>query len=59
MVTYIFFELNDERDGLEIEDSIVDSEGDLDNYIIATGFGSIKDTQTGIDEDIYVVSLEK
>ena len=53
-----FFKLNDQRDGLEIQDSIIDSEEELNNYILGSGFGSITDIQTGPDGDIYVVSLE-
>ncbi len=53
-----FFKLNDQRDGLEIQDSIIDSEQELNNYVLGSGFGSITDIQTGPDGDIYVVSLE-
>jgi len=53
-----FFKLNDQRNGLEIPDAIIDSEEELNNYILGTGFGSITDIQTGPDGDIYVVSLE-
>ena len=58
MVTYIFFKLNDERDRLEIQDSIIDSEEELINYIIGTGFASITDIQTGPDGEVYIDSLE-
>ena len=53
-----FFKLNDQRNGLEIQDAVIDSEEELNNYILGTGFGSITDIQTGPDGDIYVVSLE-
>jgi len=53
-----FFKLNDQRDGLEIQDAIIDSEEELNSYILGTGFGSITDIQTGPDGDIYIVSLE-
>lgn len=53
-----FFKLNDQRNGLEIQDPVIDSEEELNNYILGTGFGSITDIQTGPDGDIYVVSLE-
>jgi len=53
-----FFKLNDQRNGLEIPDAIIDSEEELNNYILGTGFGSITDIQTGPDGDIYVVSFE-
>ena len=53
-----FFKLNDQRDGLEIQDAVIDSEEELNNYILGTGFGSITDIQTGPDGDIYIVSLE-
>ncbi len=53
-----FFKLNDQRDGLEIQDSIIDSEQELNNYVLGSGFGSITDIQTGPDGDLYVVSLE-
>jgi aldose sugar dehydrogenase len=53
-----FFKLNDQRDGLEIQDSIIDSEQELNNYVLGSGFGSITDIQTGPDGDIYIVSLE-
>ena len=53
-----FFKLNDQRDGLEIQDTIIDSEQELNNYVLGSGFGSITDIQTGPDGDIYVVSLE-
>ena len=53
-----FFKLNDQRDGLEIQDAIIDSEQELNNYVLGTGFGSITDIQTGPDGDIYIVSLE-
>jgi glucose/arabinose dehydrogenase len=43
---------------LEIQDAVIDSEEELNNYILGTGFGSITDIQTGPDGDIYVVSLE-
>ena len=53
-----FFKLNDQRNGLEIQDAVIDSEEELNNYVLGTGFGSITDIQTGPDGDIYVVSLE-
>ena len=53
-----FFKLNDERDGLEIQDAVIDSEEELNNYVLGTGFGSISDIQTGPDGDVYIVSLE-
>ena len=53
-----FFKLNDQRNGLAIQDAVIDSEEELNNYILGTGFGSITDIQTGPDGDIYVVSLE-
>lgn len=53
-----FFKLNDQRNGLEIQDTVIDSEEELNNYVLGTGFGSITDIQTGPDGDIYVVSLE-
>ena len=53
-----FFKLNDQRDGLEIQDAVIDTEEELNNYILGTGFGSIADIQTGPDGDIYIVSLE-
>jgi aldose sugar dehydrogenase len=53
-----FFKLNDQRNGLEKQDAVIDSEEELNNYILGTGFGSITDIQTGPDGDIYVVSLE-
>ena len=53
-----FFKLNDQRDGLEVQDAVIDSEEELNNYILGTGFGSITDIQTGPDGDIYIVSLE-
>ena len=53
-----FFKLNDQRDGLEIQDAIIDSEEELNSYILGTGFGSITDIQSGPDGDIYIVSLE-
>lgn len=48
--------MNDKRDRLEIQDSIIDSEKELNNYFIGTDGGggdSIKDIQTGPDGDIY------
>ncbi|TVP39398.1 PQQ-dependent sugar dehydrogenase [Candidatus Nitrosocosmicus arcticus] len=53
-----FFKLNDKRDGLEIQDAVIDSEEELNNYIIGAEFGSITDIQTGPDGDIYIVSFE-
>ena len=53
-----FFKLNDQRDGLEIQDPVIDSEEELNNYILGSGFGSITDIQTGPDGYIYIVSLE-
>jgi len=53
-----FFKLNDQRNGLEIQDAVIDSEEELNNYILGAGFGSITDIETGPDGDIYVVSLE-
>ena len=53
-----FFKLNDQRDGLEVQDAVIDSEEELNKYILGTGFGSITDIQTGPDGDIYIVSLE-
>jgi aldose sugar dehydrogenase len=53
-----FFKVNDQRDGLEIQDAVIDSEEELNNYILGTEFGSITDIQTGPDGDIYIVSLE-
>ncbi len=53
-----FFKLNDQRDGLKIQDTIIDSEEELNNYVLGSGFGSITDIQTGPDGDIYVISLE-
>lgn len=49
--------MNDKRDRLEIQDSIIDSEKELNNYFIGTDGDddddSIKDIQTGPDGDIY------
>ncbi len=58
MVTCIFFKLNDQRDGMEIQDAVFDSEEELNNYVLGAGFGSITDIQTGPDGDVYIVSLE-
>jgi aldose sugar dehydrogenase len=43
---------------LEIQDGVIDSEGELNNYILGTGFGSITDIQTGPAGDVYIVSLK-
>ena len=53
-----FFKLNDQRDGLEIQKAVIDSEEELNNYVLGTGFGSITDIQTGPDGDVNIVSLE-
>ena len=58
MVTCIFFRLNDLRDGLEIQDAVIDSEEEFNNYILGTGVDNITDIQTGPDGDVYIVSLE-
>jgi hypothetical protein len=43
---------------LEIQDAVIDSEEELNNYVLGTGFGSITDIQTGPGGDVYIVSLE-
>lgn len=53
-----FFKLNDEINGLEIQNTIIDSEEELNNSVLGTGFGSLTDIQTGPDGDTYIVSLE-
>lgn len=58
MVTCIFFKLNDQRDGLEIQDVVIDSEEELNNYVLGTGFDSITNIQTGPDGDVCIGSLE-
>ena len=53
-----FFKLNDERSGFDVEDDVIDSQNEVDNYILGTGFGSITDIETGPDGNVYIVSLE-
>ena len=53
-----FFKLNEERNGLNVEDDVIDSQNEIDNYILGTGFGSITDIETGPDGNVYIVSLE-
>ena len=53
-----FFRVNDERNGLDIEDDVIDSQGEIDSYVLGNGFGSITDIETGPDGNVYIVSLE-
>ena len=53
-----FFMLNEERNGLNVEDDVIDSQNEIDNYILGTGFGTITDIETGPDGNVYIVSLE-
>lgn len=53
-----FFKLNDDRSGLDIEDNVIDTENENDNFVLGTGFGSISDIGTGPNGEVYVVSLE-
>lgn len=53
-----FFKLNDDRSGLDVKDKIIDTENEIDNFVLGTGFGSISDIETGPDGTVYIVSLE-
>jgi glucose/arabinose dehydrogenase len=53
-----FFKMNNERNGLDIEDNIIDSENEMNNYVLGSGFGSITDIEIGPDGNAYIVSLE-
>lgn len=53
-----FFKLNDDRSGLDVQDIVIDTENENDNFVLGTGFGSISDIETSPDGIVYVVSLE-
>jgi glucose/arabinose dehydrogenase len=53
-----FFKLNHDRSGLDVEDNVIDTGNENDNFVLGTGFGSISDIETGPDGKVYVVSLE-
>jgi hypothetical protein len=37
---------------------VIDSQGEIDSYVLGNGFGSITDIETGPDGNVYIVSLE-
>ena len=53
------FKLNDNRDALSLNGSLIDkvanSDKELDNVIFAKGFGVITDLKVGYDGYLYVV----
>jgi glucose/arabinose dehydrogenase len=53
-----FFRLNDDRSGLDVEDNVIDTKNENDNFVLGTGFGSISDIETSPDGAVYVLSLE-
>lgn len=53
-----FFKLNDDRSGLDVQDNVIDTENENDNFVLGAGFGSISDIETSPDGIVYVVSLE-
>ena len=55
------FELNEERTGLSLKgpllDKVADTDREVQNEILGTGFGGITDIQVGPDGYLYIVSL--
>jgi glucose/arabinose dehydrogenase len=54
-----FFRVNGDRTGLDVNDTIIDSEDETVGYTLGNGFGSITDIETGPDGKIYIVDLQK
>jgi glucose/arabinose dehydrogenase len=54
-----FFKVNEDRTGLDVNDAIIDSEGETDSHVLGDGFGSITDIETGPDGKMYIVSLRE
>jgi aldose sugar dehydrogenase len=63
-----FFELNENRDGIELNatqqksglsDFVVDSEEELSTVVFGSGFGGITDIETGPDGFLYLLSYYK
>jgi aldose sugar dehydrogenase len=58
---YYYFQLNADRTELILsgllQDKIADSKSELDNIILAEGFGGITDLEVGPDGYMFVVSI--
>ncbi len=54
-----FFKLNDNRTGLDTNESVIDSEDKKNKYIIGSGFGGIVDIEVGPDKKIYIMDYKK
>ena len=58
------FELNENRDGFDftssfLQDKVINSNENMDEIIIGTGFGCVTDIERGPDGFLYVVSLSE